>query len=94
MVDAFFRIATEEGIRSLYRGVFPAFLLTSHGAIQLVVYPFRSRIYLDCPKITCGSYEQLKRLKSPEGPSAALALAYGSARFQREGCPRTNEKLL
>jgi len=60
MFDAFHRIIVEEGVRSLYRGVLPALLLTSHGAIQLVVY------------------EQLKRLKAPDGPSAALALVYGS----------------
>lgn len=38
MFDAFVRIVREEGILSLYRGVLPSLLLTSHGAIQLVVY--------------------------------------------------------
>ena len=38
LVDALTRIPREEGIFALYRGLFPALLLTSHGAIQLVVY--------------------------------------------------------
>lgn len=38
MFDAFVRIVQEEGVLSLYRGVLPSLLLTSHGAIQLVVF--------------------------------------------------------
>jgi len=44
MFDAFYRIVTEEGVRALYRGVLPAILLTSHGAIQLVVYEQLKRL--------------------------------------------------
>jgi solute carrier family 25 folate transporter 32 len=36
--DAFRRIVKEEGWLALYRGILPALLLTSHGAVQFVVY--------------------------------------------------------
>ena len=40
VMDAFRTIVREEGPSALYRGVGPAFLLTSHGGVQFVVYEF------------------------------------------------------
>ena len=38
ILDAFSRIIKEEGWLALYRGILPALFLTSHGAVQFVVY--------------------------------------------------------
>ena len=38
ILDAFTRIVKEEGWLALYRGILPALFLTSHGAVQFVVY--------------------------------------------------------
>lgn len=40
MVDAVRTIIREEGFLALYRGSGPAFLLTSHGGVQFVVYEY------------------------------------------------------
>ncbi len=37
-------IRHEGGIRGLYRGIIPAFLLTSHGAVQFVTYEELKRL--------------------------------------------------
>jgi solute carrier family 25 (mitochondrial folate transporter), member 32 len=37
-IDAFRTIVKDEGLLALYKGVGPAFLLTSHGGVQFVVY--------------------------------------------------------
>ncbi|KAA0154132.1 hypothetical protein FNF29_02752 [Cafeteria roenbergensis] len=44
MVDAFRSIVRQEGWTGLYRGVGPALLLTSHGAVQFAVYEELRRI--------------------------------------------------
>mmetsp|Transcript_8214 Transcript_8214/g.24610 ORF Transcript_8214/g.24610 Transcript_8214/m.24610 type:complete len:296 (+) Transcript_8214:140-1027(+) len=44
VADAFRSIVRDEGWRALYRGVLPALLLTSHGAVQLVVYEQLKRL--------------------------------------------------
>lgn len=38
MIDAFRTIVQEEGIMALYKGIGPAFLLTSHAGVQFSVY--------------------------------------------------------
>ncbi len=38
LIDALHTIYLEEGIYGLYKGLIPALLLTSHGAIQLTIY--------------------------------------------------------
>ena len=38
LIPSIFRILREEGLRGLYRGIIPAFLLTSHGAVQFAIY--------------------------------------------------------
>ena len=38
IVDATIRISKEEGIKTLYSGLLPSLLLTSHAAIQFVIY--------------------------------------------------------
>jgi len=44
VVDAFSKIVRDEGWLALYRGLLPALLLTSHGAVQFVVYEELKRI--------------------------------------------------
>jgi len=46
-IDALQRIVREEGWRALYRGLLPSMLLTSHGAVQLVVYEQLKRSFGD-----------------------------------------------
>jgi solute carrier family 25 folate transporter 32 len=36
--QAFLRIVREEGVVGLYRGIIPAFFLTTHGAVQFAIY--------------------------------------------------------
>jgi solute carrier family 25 folate transporter 32 len=43
LLDAFRTITRDEGLRGLYRGVIPALLLTSHGAVQFGVYEHLKR---------------------------------------------------
>jgi solute carrier family 25 (mitochondrial folate transporter), member 32 len=43
--DAFRTIVREEGVLALYKGAYPALLLTSHGGVQFVVYEYlKSRL--------------------------------------------------
>lgn len=38
IVDATIRICREEGVKTMYTGLIPSLLLTSHAAIQFVIY--------------------------------------------------------
>ena len=38
IVDATIRICREEGVKTMYTGLVPSLLLTSHAAIQFVIY--------------------------------------------------------
>lgn len=44
MIDAVVRIVREEGFKTLYCGLLPSLLLTSHAAIQFVIYEELKRI--------------------------------------------------
>lgn len=44
MTDALVRIVREEGFHTLYCGLLPSLLLTSHAAIQFVIYEELKRI--------------------------------------------------
>ena len=44
MMDALIRIVREEGFHTLYCGLVPSLLLTSHAAIQFVIYEELKRI--------------------------------------------------
>lgn len=44
MVDAIRRIIKEEGLKTLYTGLLPSLLLTSHAAIQFVIYEYLKQL--------------------------------------------------
>ena len=56
IVDATIRICREEGVKTMYTGLIPSLLLTSHAAIQFVIYEklkvietnYRNRIVIVC----------------------------------------------
>ena len=44
MINACVRIIREEGIKTIYSGLLPSLLLTSHAAIQFVIYEYLKQL--------------------------------------------------
>ena len=82
ILDAFTRIVKEEGWLALYRGILPALFLTSHGAVQFVVYEKLKE--LRPPSTDAGRSEAL--VYGGVSKLAAATATYPRTKWSRRAC--------